>query len=712
MKKYIVIVMGILFFSVSLSVCFADVGKKVSDIRLAELAACGDSSFYISTQGNDSWSGRLAKRNADGTDGPFRTFKKAQSAVRDLKKKSDGAAKTIVVAVCGGIYELEETLTFTKEDSGSDQYPVIWRAMPKENVRLIGGKFLRKMKRVKDPEIKKLLNAEVCDKIVQVDLKEAGITKYGEPSGGSIEPFFNNKPMQISRYPNDGFMTITAVAKEGVKQIDVRGTKGIAEGFFQTDDKRILNWKNEKDLYVHGYWFWDWSEQRHKVVSIDPETLMIKVAPPYHSFGYRPKQWFYAFNLLSEIDKPGEYYIDREKGILYFYPPDKVKRDSLIISLLGNAVQMNDVSNLIFTGFTVEAARGGGIIVNGGKGDLIAGCSIRNVTGTGISISGTDQTVFGCHLYQLGSTGISLNGGDRKSLTPGRCSAINNDVHDYALIRRVYCPGITTSGVGNLIAHNRVTDAPHMGMGFGGNDHVIEYNELANVCFESNDAGAIYTGRNWTMRGNILRYNYLHDISGFRGRGCVGIYLDDMFSSADLIGNLFVNVTRAAMIGGGRDCHVINNIFVNCKPSLHVDARALGWCYAHADGWLKEAKEKGTLSGIKFDKPPYSEKYPELANILQKEPKAPEGNVIERNIAVGGTWDSNKSGQWQGTSIEKKARPYLTMKDNFVEGDPMFVDAAKGDYRLKPESPAFKIGFKQLPLDKIGLFDHPFAVKR
>ena len=234
-----------------------------------------------------------------------------------------------------------------------------------------------------------------------------------------------------------------------------------------------------------------------------------------------------------------------------------------------------------------------------------------------------------------------------------------------------------------------------MAIGFGGNDHVIEFNEIHSVCYESNDAGAIYAGRNWTMRGHVIRYNYLHHINGFEGRGCVGVYLDDMFASAAIAGNVFYKVTRAAFIGGGRDCTIENNIFVDCNPALHVDARALGWAQAITPtNGSRKAQEKGTISGIAYNKPPYSERYPALVNILDDEPKAPKGNVIARNICLGGKWDD----------IEEIARPYLTMKDNLVDEDPLFVDAAKLDFRLKEDSPAFKLGFKPIPIEKIGLY--------
>ena len=120
-----------------------------------------------------------------------------------------------------------------------------------------------------------------------------------------------------------------------------------------------------------------------------------------------------------------------------------------------------------------------------------------------------------------------------------------------------------------------------MGIHFSGNDHVIEGNELFNVCHESNDAGAMYAGRDWSMRGTVIRRNFLHHINGFEGRGCVGVYLDDMFCGTEITQNVFYQVTRAAFIGGGRDCTVADNVFVDCTRALHIDARAMNWASYH-----------------------------------------------------------------------------------------------------------------------------------
>ncbi len=104
-------------------------------------------------------------------------------------------------------------------------------------------------------------------------------------------------------------------------------------------------------------------------------------------------------------------------------------------------------------------------------------------------------------------------------LTPAGHYAENNHIHHYARWNRMYSPAISISGVGNRAAHNLIHDAPHQAIDFGGNDHVIEFNEIHDVCYESNDAGAIYSGRNWTMRGTVIRYNFMHHLSGLKEKG-------------------------------------------------------------------------------------------------------------------------------------------------------------------------------------------------
>ena len=671
--------------------------------------------FYVSVDGSDKWSGRLDVPTAEGTDGPFATFERAREAVRELKKNNPEL--TIVVEVGEGVYDLSSPLKFTKEDGGNTaDHPVIWRTKEGASVLLNGGRFLSNVQPLLEEAVLNRIRPEIREKLCVVDLSIQNVGDLGTPEN-SPELFFRGEPTRIARYPNEGFIKITNLSKEGTHEVDVRGTKGVVEGIFNFDDKEILNCIDEKDLWVSGYWFWDWSEQKHHVDSIDSASMTLSVTPPYHSYGYRIGQWFYVFNALCELDAPGEYYIDRDAQKLYFYPSaDDWKDGDFLLTRLPQVVELESVSNFIWSGFTMIGSRGNAISGSNLLGVTIEKCDVYDISGTGISLSGKKILVQECELWRLGRGGVSVSGGNRVSLEPSDNRVVDNYIHDYALVKRVYEPGVSIWGVGNYAGHNLIENAPHMGMGFGGNENLIECNEICNVCFESNDAGAIYTGRNWTMRGNIIRGNYLHDIQGFQNNGCVGVYLDDMFSSAEISGNVFVNVTRAAFIGGGRDSQINNNLFVNCNPSIHVDARGAGWASGQVDEWIKESKEKGTLSGIKYLEEPYLSRYPQLASILCNEESAhyPEGCEVVGNICIGGFWDVNKRGQWQGETVEKIARPYLRIENNFIAEDDdgsFFVDATHGDYRLKVDSDPILAGFQAPDPSKMGLISERMKKK-
>jgi len=653
--------------------------------------------LYVAVNGNDSWSGRLSAPNTAGTDGPFATLERARDEIRKLKAGSGLPPGGVEVIVRGGVYLMDRPFELGAQDSGTVDAPVSYRAAEGEDVRLVGGTIVSGLEPVTDTPLLERLDESARGKVMRADLKALGVNDFGSPAGGGIELFFNDEPMTLARWPNEGFVHI--VAEAGGDKFDVRGRTGDRIGKWVYEGDRPNRWLAENDVWVHGYWFWDWSDQRHRVKSIDTEERIIEVEPPYHRYGYRKGQWYYAFNVLAEIDSPGEWYVDRESGILYFWPPAPTDTGTAVVSVLPTLVAMNDVSYLTLRGMVVEAVRGTAVTMSGGTGNRIIGCTIRNIGGNAVSISGgTEHGVVGCDMYQMGGGGISLSGGDRKTLTPAGHFAENNQIHHYARWYRMYRSAISLSGVGNRASHNLIHNAPHMAIGFSGNDHLIEFNEIHSVCHESNDAGAIYAGRDWTMRGTVIRHNYLHHISGFRGRGCVGVYLDDMWCGTRIEGNVFYKVTRAAFIGGGRDNIVENNLFVECDPALHIDNRAQGWAGYHVDTIMKER-----LDAMPYKQPPWSTRYPELVNIWEDEPAAPKGNRVARNISIGGRWDEVGVG----------ARKYQSIKNNLLNTDPGFVNPDRirddrepcpTDFALKPDSPAFAVGFRPLPLDRIGLY--------
>ena len=643
--------------------------------------------LHVATNGNDSWSGDVAV--PAGGDGPLASLQGARDRIRGLKAAGGLPPDGIEVLVQGGTYSLAATLELTAEDSGTALSPIIYRAVTGQEVRLTGGRPVTNFVTVTDPAILVRLEPAARGQVVQADLNAAGIDVGGEVGAAvnRLELFFDDLPMTPARWPNEGFTTMVDVLGDG------------SAGRFVYGGDRPERWVNESDLWLQGYWFYDWWDDRMKVASIDTEAKVIELTPPEHRFGYRAGQWYYAFNVLSEIDRPGEWCLDRGAGNLYFYPPGPLVEGSAVVSVTSKLVNMEVVSYVTLRGFTFEAARGDGIVISSGTSNRLIGCTFRNLGQYAVKVGGgTGTGVVGCDISETGEGGIQLGGGNRTALSPAGHYAVNNHIHHYARWIRVLRPGIELFwGVGNRAAHNLIHNAPHVAMTLSGNDHVIEFNEIHSVVYETNDAGAIYMGRNWTMRGNVIRHNYFHDVYGLGGLFASGIYLDDMFSSADIVGNVFYKVLNAAFIGGGRDSSVVNNIFVDCDPAFRADARALdpNWAGYHADAWLAEAATNGTISGIAFDQPPHSDRYPELAQILQGNPKAPEGNMVARNISTGGTW----------AVVHPVAVPYFPMENNLVDVDPHFVDAENLNFQLLPDSPAYALGFETIPISSIGLID-------
>jgi hypothetical protein len=362
-------------------------------------------------------------------------------------------------------------------------------------------------------------------------------------------------------------------------------------------------------------------------------------------------------------------------------------------------VTFTDVSHVQLIGLTLEGGRSHGVRIRGGSRVLIAGCTIRNLGACGVMIAkGTGHRIQSCDICGVGEGGISLTGGGRRTLTSAGHTADNNHIHHFSRWVRTYRPGIRVRGVGNVASHNYIHDAPHSGVTYSGNNHRFEFNELARLCRGTGDVGAFYTGRDWTARGTIIRHNYLHDLGGF-GYGSMAVYLDDLASGQTVVGNIMHGVQRGLMVGGGRDNLVENNVFVDFKIGIHFDARGIGWSRRLIEGRKGSWDMYGKLKKVPYTKPPYSEQYPQLPRLLERTPLEPRGNRFVRNIFVGKKWlDCRRFRKEHAV-----AKGWATFKGNVVGADPGFVDAARGDFTLAAGSAALARGFKQIPVDRIGL---------
>jgi len=652
----------------------------------------GTTEFFVATRGRDANPGTSAQ--------PFATLARARNAIREMKAQGDGAVGGVTVWIGAGTYYLQDALTLTREDSGTEAAPVVYRAMAGQDVRLVGGKKVTGFGPVTEPEMLARLPESVRKDVVCADLKGAGLRDYGEVAaqGKRLELFFQDKAMQLARWPNEGFVRVVDVV--GETPMTTHGIKGTVEGKFTYAENRPNAWAAEQDIWLHGYWFWDWSDSFERVSAVDTEKKIISTTPPYHNYGYRKGQRYYALNVLAELDRPGEWYLDRSQGILYFLPPVREAEVEVVLSELAHLFVLEDCSWVTLRDLVLEATRSTAVTVSGGQGNQVAGCTIRNTGSWAVTLSGGQQNaVLGCDIYETGEGGVALSGGDRRTLTPAGHRAENNHIHHFGRIYRTYRPGVSINGVGHFVRHNVIHDGPHNAIQLGGNDHTIEFNEVYQVCFETGDVGAFYMGRDWTARGTVIRHNYFHDIKGPGLHGAMAVYLDDSASGISIIGNIFYRAGRAMFIGGGRDNLVENNVFVDCPASLHVDARGVGWMAYHVEG---DGTLPKRLRDMPYKEALWQQKYPGLVNILDDAPGLPKGNVVRHNISYGGTW----------LDVESKALPLITFEDNLVDTDPHFVDPQTQDFRLQSDSPAFSLGFQPIPVQKIGLYADEYRALR
>ena len=727
-------------------------------------ASSQETTFYVSSTGNDRWSGSKAEPASDRTDGPFATLERARDAVRSLKQTRGLPEGGITIRLRGGNYQRSATFRLTAEDGGTSKAAILWRAYEGEKVHLSGGMNVSEWTLVRDVRTLQRLVPPARGEVLQVDLKALGITEFGtitQRGTPGLELFFNGERMTLARYPNTEWLRVADVPQSGEKLINQGLDRekrfndvpvGRHYGRISYDDHRPNGWAQRDDIYLHGYWTWDWSDSFQKVKLIDTLQREIEFAEPHHHYGYTKNQRYYYLNILEELDTPGEWYLDRSTGMLYFWPPSPVERGTAVVSLLEEPLlSIENVSNLTIRDFAFEYSRGTGITLTGGSNVLIAGCTVRLIGGEAVTIEGgTGNGVMSSDIYDVGLAGIRLSGGDRKSLTAGNNFVFNNHIHHYSRWVRTGYYAVTIDGVANRVAHNLVHDSPFEGMYLKGNEHIIEFNEIHHVNLETGDAGAIHTGRDWTWRGNIIRHNYFHHLLSPGLHGVMAAYLDDWGSGFTIYGNVFYKAGRAAFMGGGRDNRVENNIFVDCAPSVHVDARGLSWAGNYFDGtftWLFDKMDE-----MNFSKPPFSVKYPELLKLYDDEPRLPKNNVVTRNISYGGRWmdvydylafdfsivtvkdnliaspnilrrrSKGETGwdpyylnidQQEGYDLLKfdDAESRILFKENvFMNGNPGFIDAENGNFQLRDDSPAFKLGFKRIPMEKIGLMKDEYRM--
>ena len=628
--------------------------------------------FYVSAQGNDGWSGALASPNEMRTDGPFASIPRAQKAVRELRG-SKRLRRPVTVLIRKGTYRLTQPLVFTPEDSGTKESPTVYAAFPGERPTLTGGRRITGWRKA-----------------------EGGLWSVELPGVKSGEWYFsdlyvNNQRRKRPRLPKDGFYRV-----ESLVAPDVKNAFHYAEG-------DIRPWHNMDDVELVLFNAWD--ELRMRIAGLDEQTRTVTFTGsnnwPINS--WEPHSRYYVENVREALDEPGEWYLDRGSGVLSYYPlpGEDMGKAEVIAPVLEELIRIEgDVDNRRFvehvhlrgltlwhTGWSLppeghvpiqaEYRIGAVISANGARSCVVQDCELAHIGKYGIEFARgcCENRITGNHIYDIGAGGVKIGTPAQEIQDFERTSrneVSGNHIHDGG---KTYLCAVGVwigKGDNNLISRNHIHDLYYTGIsvgwtwGYGPSPafgNIIEHNHIHDIGKGLlSDMGGIYTLG--ISPGTVLRYNLIHDVLSYSYGGW-GIYLDE----------------------GSTDILVENNIVYRTKT---------GGFHQH---YGKENIIRNNIFALSKE-----------AQIQRSRPEEHISFTFERNIVY---WTEGHlfHGNWGGTNFRIDNNIYWNasgpvqfpqdwkergMDVHSIVADPLFRDPEHGDFTLKPDSPAFELGFNAI----------------
>jgi hypothetical protein len=647
--------------------------------------------FYVSPRGNDSWSGGFPVVNEDSTDGPFATLSRARDAVRETNAGENEAARRVPVTVLmrGGTYVLDETVVFGVEDSGVRESPITYAAYVGETPNVSGGTTLEGEWKPYD------------EKIMMLSL---------EFEGSFRQLTANGKRKKRARTPNAGFFQTESVQN---------GTS------FTYVDGDMSSYKNIEDAEI--VMLHSWNQSRLRIESLDEETRTVVCKDPkaMHEIGWtgsRGQNNYYIENTLEGLDEPGEWYHDGQSRTLYYWPEDgeDVKSAEFVVPRLGELIRFEgDIDGgqfaqyVRFEGITFSDTdwelADNGYPDCGDVGDIvdpatvtfqaaryceIRKCTIKNTGTYALDINGYGNIVEDNEIYDTGSGGIvTRNFHTEHNIF--RYNYIHDCCHAYPS-----GVGINIDEGGGTFVHNLIHEIGHSGIyarHWGTDSQAIErrnqeqelrieYNEIYDCSTIVDDAGGIFI-RDANI---IIRNNLIHDIhSGQKRCPGWGIYLGCETRDTLVENNLVYNCLESLHVWYyDRNITVTNNIFVDAE-----------WCHINFGNPQHLSHENIRIIGNVM----YCTKMKgHLFSVFGKRslPVASDYNVIFS--AVNCVLNNPVIEKLEGVTTFDEWRE-LGLDEHTITANPSFVDLAHNDYTLKPNSPAFKLGFRQIDFSNVGL---------
>ena len=661
--------------------------------------------FFVANNGNDRWSGRLTAPNRAGTDGPFATPAFALQAVRAARLQGGGGVRQrSAVFICGGTYFLDAPIVFKPEDSA-----LTLAACPGTTPVLSGGRRIGGWKEV-TVEGKRLWAAD--------------IPEVRDGHWLFRELWVNGRRATRARHPNQGYLGIAELPDNAAEW-----TQGHTRFRFREGDLKAGSTITNAEVVAMSRWV----ESRLPILSVDEKERIVSFSKR-SVFELGPGDLYYAEGAFEFLDAPGEWYLDPAAGTLYYLPRpgEQLAKMQAIAPVLpqvlrfegrpesGQFVDGVALRGLTFshtewyfpagfqsgvnkpnvspepqaeTGGFAQAAVGvpGAVWGEGLRGailedcrfvglgnyglELARGCHVNRILrcefsdlgGGGVKIGEThirdkavEQTfgneISGCHIHDGGkmfasAIGIWIGQSPDNRLT-------QNLIHDF------YYTGISigwTWGYGpSLAANNKVemNHVHHIGAKSNGDGPILS------------DMGGIYTlGK---QPGTTIRNNLWHDIAATRYGGW-GIYFDEGSSGILAENNVVYRTTHGGFHQHYGETNLVrNNIFAfardhqlqRSRPEPH---RSFSFVtnIVYFDSGSLLAGDWSDDADYQMDGNVYFDARPGA-----RPDQLPVGPC---------TWP-----QWQARGHDRHSQV----------ADPLFVLPQQDDFRLRPNSPALKLGFR------------------
>ncbi len=632
----------------------------------------------------------------DGSkDRPFGSFIEARDTIRTLRAAGTVCAgDAVTVLVHGGEYDFAETFVLDERDAGREGAPMTYRACDGEKVVISGGRTL-KTERFYRPDAADVACVakkypEAAERIVAYDLIADGI-KIDD----GLQVYWNGNRAILARYPNTAYsfmdeVTGTEVDAEGNPCGSQEGTGKVRQWDYEfTDPDNIVEtWESVEGVKIDGNFYIDWASTSGYLTGRDPEKHRVSI----HCNGEARKGGRYYFsNILDELDIPGEYYVDAKRGILYFYPEQDITETEVIVTQCPEFVVKVTSDYVTLEDFTIETAKDSLVRIEG-TGDIVRGCTIRRCRKSGILFDGYKALFSHNEIYNIGGEGIDMGGGDQEKMLPSESEISDNVFHDFGEIFRVYNGGIFFRGRGITCLHNEFYNAPHLAMSMLSGDLVIEYNYIHDVCYEANDAGAVYLG-GWSANDVCFCHNLIkHIVNIYKTGAPNGFYNDDGGAGKIARANLFIDIDgNAFAMGGGRDNIITDNIMINTRLAYDERLYYDQWemhnaIYPTAGLW------NNLILHPAYGSKEWAIRYPRTTYIKATNvrdyqsrfvPYALGHATVRSNVTVA------NSPVLRRNDVQPDTIRLANFRDNlhfFSIDDIGFVDYEGGDYRLRPDS--------------------------